>query len=76
MMQRGKEVQMMPRGLMRSAGAVLVMIALPVALLSGCSVPRDPRYGPDAPRNGYGQPVDPAYGTPLPGTPYCCGGRS
>ena len=66
---------MIPQRLMRSAGTVLMVVALPAVFLGGCSAPLDPRYGPNAPRNGYGQPVDPTYGTPLPGTPYCCGGR-
>jgi hypothetical protein len=36
----------------------------------------DPAYGPNAPRNAFGQPVDPVYGAQLPGTYLCCGGPS
>jgi len=64
----------MPQRSMRSVRAALV-IAVPLIWLGGCSMPRDPMYGPDAPRNGFGQPVHPIYGTQLPGTPNCCGGR-
>ena len=55
----------------RSVWAAL-MVAAPLVLIAGCSAPRDPMYGPNAPRNGYGQPVDPVYGTQLPGTWLCC----
>jgi hypothetical protein len=58
----------------KSAWIVLV-VAAPLALLGGCSASHDPMYGPDAPRNAYGQPVDPVYGTQLPGTYLCCGRR-
>jgi hypothetical protein len=52
---------------------VAVIVAAPLVLIGGCSAAHDPTYGPNAPRNGYGQPVDPVYGTQLPGTWVCCG---
>lgn len=58
----------------RSAWMALIVLA-PLILTGGCSAPRDASYGPDAPRNGFGQPVDPVYGTQLPGTYLCCGRR-
>jgi hypothetical protein len=56
----------------RSTCAAALAIA-PLILLGACG-PTDPRYGPDAPKNGFAQPVDPVYGTQLPGTYMCCGG--
>jgi hypothetical protein len=44
-------------------------------ILLGACGPVDPMYGPDAPKNAFGQPVHPIYGTQLPGTSACCGGR-
>jgi hypothetical protein len=63
----------MRKKFIRSVWAAAVIVA-PVALLGACG-PFDPMYGPDAPKNGFGQPVHPIYGTQLPGTPLCCGGR-
>jgi len=54
---------------------IAVIVAAPLVLGGGCSAPRDPMYGPNAPHNAFGQPVDPIYGTQLPGTYLCCGGR-
>jgi hypothetical protein len=60
---------------LEAALATLAIVASPI-FLGACSLPPpDPRYGPNAPRNAFGQPVDPVYGTQLPGTWLCCGGR-
>jgi predicted small lipoprotein YifL len=61
----------MPKIVIRSAGVVAVVLA-PLMLLGACG-PFDPMYGPDAPKNAFGQPVHPIYGTQLPGTSTCCG---
>jgi predicted small lipoprotein YifL len=63
----------MPKIAIRSMRAAAVVLA-PLVLLGACG-PVDPMYGPDAPKNAFGQPVHPIYGTQLPGTPACCGAR-
>ena len=55
---------------------IAMLIAAPLLLLGGCSAPRDPAYGANAPRNGFGQPVDPVYGTQLPGTTRAAAGAT
>jgi predicted small lipoprotein YifL len=51
-----------------------MLVSAPLFVLGACG-PFDPMYGPDAPKNAFGQPVHPIYGTQLPGTAVCCGGR-
>jgi predicted small lipoprotein YifL len=63
----------MPRVSIRSVCAA-ALVAAPLMLLAACG-PTDPMYGPNAPKDAFGQPVHPVYGTPLPGTYSCCGGR-